>query len=139
MLNGEAYDPSDPELVKDRNHARRLIRLYNQSLETDSHIRMDLLSHGCMRNPHRRSLPAGSRCSHLYRYPSFKSKGKKIGAGIRLTDPDRPQCLDWRTSRDQSGVTIGNDVVVASGSIVTKDVPDGVVVGGNPAKVIKRV
>lgn len=66
-------------------------------------------------------------------------KERKSGAGIRLTGPDRPQCLDWRTSRDQSGVTIGNDVVVASGSIVTKDVPDGVVVGGNPAKVIKRV
>lgn len=37
------------------------------------------------------------------------------------------------------GVTIGNHVVVASGSVVTKDVPDNVVVGGNPARVIKQI
>jgi maltose O-acetyltransferase len=35
------------------------------------------------------------------------------------------------------GITIGNNAVVASGAVVTKDVPDNVVVGGNPAKVIK--
>lgn len=37
------------------------------------------------------------------------------------------------------GVTIGEGSVVAIGSIVTKDVPDGVIVAGNPAKVIKPV
>lgn len=35
------------------------------------------------------------------------------------------------------GVTIGVGAVVAAGSVVTKDVPDFAVVGGNPAKVIK--
>ena len=35
------------------------------------------------------------------------------------------------------GVVIGNNVVIASGSIVIRDVPDNVVVGGNPAKIIK--
>lgn len=37
------------------------------------------------------------------------------------------------------GVKIGNNVVIASGAVVTKDVPDNVVVGGNPAKIIKRM
>lgn len=37
------------------------------------------------------------------------------------------------------GVTIGNNVVVAAGAVVTKDVPDNVVVGGNPAKIIKNI
>ena len=37
------------------------------------------------------------------------------------------------------GVTIGNNVVVASGAVVVKDVPDNVVVGGNPAKIIKNL
>ena len=37
------------------------------------------------------------------------------------------------------GVTIGNNVVVAAGAVVTKDVPDNVVVGGNPAKIIKEL
>lgn len=33
-------------------------------------------------------------------------------------------------------VRIGKNVVVAAGSVVTRDVPDGSIVGGNPAKVI---
>ncbi|MNG72662.1 Maltose O-acetyltransferase [compost metagenome] len=33
-------------------------------------------------------------------------------------------------------VTIGPDSIVAAGAVVTKDVPPGTVVGGNPAKVI---
>ncbi|ENV71567.1 hypothetical protein F946_02926 [Acinetobacter johnsonii ANC 3681] len=33
--------------------------------------------------------------------------------------------------------TIGKGAVIASGAVVTKDVPDYAIVGGNPAKVIK--
>lgn len=36
------------------------------------------------------------------------------------------------------GVTVGKGAVVAAGSVVTKDVPPGVLVGGNPAKVLKE-
>lgn len=36
------------------------------------------------------------------------------------------------------GVTIGPNAIVAAGSVVTKDVPKGTIVGGNPAKVIGR-
>ena len=35
------------------------------------------------------------------------------------------------------GVTIGNNVVVAAGAVVTKDVPDNCLVGGVPAKKIQ--
>ena len=34
------------------------------------------------------------------------------------------------------GVTIGSHVLIAAGSVVTKSVPDNVVVGGNPARII---
>lgn len=37
------------------------------------------------------------------------------------------------------GVTVGDDAVIASGAVVTKDVPARAVVGGNPAKVIKLI
>jgi acetyltransferase-like isoleucine patch superfamily enzyme len=34
------------------------------------------------------------------------------------------------------GVSIGNNVIIGAGSIVTKSITDGMVVAGNPAKVI---
>jgi acetyltransferase-like isoleucine patch superfamily enzyme len=37
------------------------------------------------------------------------------------------------------GVTIGENTVVAAGAVVSKDVPDNVVVGGVPAKIIKTI
>lgn len=43
-----------------------------------------------------------------------------IGAGAKIIGP----------------VKIGNDVTIGANSVVTKDIPDGVVVGGNPAKIL---
>jgi maltose O-acetyltransferase len=37
------------------------------------------------------------------------------------------------------GVTVGDNAVVASGSVVTEDVPEAVVVRGNPATVVKEL
>ena len=37
------------------------------------------------------------------------------------------------------GITIGNNVVVAAGAVVTKGVPDNCLVGGVPARVIKEI
>ncbi|AXE04732.1 maltose O-acetyltransferase [Salmonella enterica subsp. houtenae] len=37
------------------------------------------------------------------------------------------------------GVTIGDNAVVASGAVVIKNVPSDVVVGGNPARIIKNL
>jgi sugar O-acyltransferase (sialic acid O-acetyltransferase NeuD family) len=36
------------------------------------------------------------------------------------------------------GLTIGSNAIVGAGSGVTKDVPDGVVVAGNPARILKE-
>lgn len=40
-------------------------------------------------------------------------------------------------ARIRAGVRIGHGAVVAMGSVVTKDVPNYCVVGGNPAQVIR--
>ena len=37
------------------------------------------------------------------------------------------------------GVTIGENSIIAAGSVVTKDVPPNVIVGGNPAKILKTL
>lgn len=38
-----------------------------------------------------------------------------------------------------AGVTIGENAIVAAGSVVTKDVPDNMIVAGSPAKVIREI
>jgi len=35
------------------------------------------------------------------------------------------------------GVTIGAQAIVGAGAVVTKDVPDGVIVAGNPARILR--
>lgn len=50
-------------------------------------------------------------------------RGAKIGANSTLLP----------------GIVIGEDALVGAGSVVTKDVPAGVVVVGNPARILKSV
>ena len=37
------------------------------------------------------------------------------------------------------GVTIGSNVVIASGSVVNRDIPDNVVAAGNPCRVVRSI
>ena len=37
------------------------------------------------------------------------------------------------------GVTIGKNCVIGAGSVVTKDIPDGVLAAGNPCRVIREI
>ncbi len=37
------------------------------------------------------------------------------------------------------GVRIGDNVVIGAGSVVTKDIPDWCIAGGNPCKVIRKI
>ncbi len=81
-----------------------------------------------------------------------------IANGVYITDSDWHGLYD-RTVRDEQvapvhigenawigdhalvlkGVTIGRNSVVAARAVVTKDVPDNVVVAGNPARVVKEL
>lgn len=177
MLAGKLYNAGDPELVNDRVNARRLTRLYNETLETDLESRTELLK-----------TLFGSTGESLYIEPTFRCDyGSNIHVGenfyanfdcvfldvceIRIGDncfvapgvhiytATHPLNAQERISGVEygipvtigdnvwiggravinPGVKIGNNVVVASGAVVTKDVPDNVVVGGNPARVIKEI
>ena len=37
------------------------------------------------------------------------------------------------------GVHIGNNVVIGSGSVVTKDIPDNVIAVGNPCRIVREI
>lgn len=70
------------------------------------------------------------------------------GHAVRRILPDfdtfgKVDIKDWAYigshSQIMPGVTIGEGAMVAAGSVVTKSVPNGMVVGGNPAKIICSV
>jgi acetyltransferase-like isoleucine patch superfamily enzyme len=50
-------------------------------------------------------------------------KGASLGTGVTVL----------------ANVTIGEDAIVGAGAIVTRDVPPGTIVAGNPARVLRRV
>ena len=47
-------------------------------------------------------------------------------------------CVLFSGAKVIGKVTIGNNVAVGAGAIVIKDIPDGCVAGGNPAKVLSH-
>ncbi len=61
MLDGELYNADDPELRRERMNARRLTRIFNDSLETDSKKRTRLLKE-----------LFGSTGEHVYVEPTFR-------------------------------------------------------------------
>ncbi|NIF31117.1 N-acetyltransferase [Enterobacter sp. Cy-643] len=61
---------------------------------------------------------------HTDKYPEIRIKrNASIGANATILP----------------GITIGENSMVGAGAVVTKDVPDNVVVVGNPAKIIKKL
>lgn len=59
--------------------------------------------------------------------PDFDCFGKvKIGSNVYIGN----------NSLIMPGVTVGDNVLIAAGSVVTHSVPDNVVIGGNPAHII---
>ncbi|WP_054028160.1 maltose acetyltransferase domain-containing protein [Bacillus sp. FJAT-28004] len=177
MLNGELYLGSDPELRKEFLNARRLTRLFNQTLETEVDKRTELLKELFGSTGENLFIEPTLRCDYGYNthigenfYANFDcvfldvceirigdncflapgvhiyTATHPLNAKVRITGLEygKPVKIGhnvWIGGRSviNPGVTIGNNVVVASGSVVTKDVPDNVLVGGNPARIIKQI
>ncbi|CCH85912.1 Putative polysaccharide acetyltransferase protein (fragment) [Modestobacter italicus] len=58
--------------------------------------------------------------------------------GIKADTVVGRNCFIGARSMLLPGVTVGDGSIVAAGAIVTKDVPAGTIVAGNPAVVIRR-
>jgi len=63
------------------------------------------------------------------------TQGPELGAPINIGE----DCWFGGNVIVLAGVTIGRGVTIGAGSVVTKDVPDFVVVAGNPARVLKKI
>ena len=68
-------------------------------------------------------LPELREKGYQYNAPVYIGKNCWLGAGVILLP----------------GVTIGDNVVIGAGSVVTKDIPSNVVAVGNPCRVLREV
>lgn len=68
-------------------------------------------------------LPELRQKGYQYNAPVHIGKNCWIGAGVIIVP----------------GITIGDNVVIGAGSIVTKDLPDNVIAVGNPCKILREV
>ncbi|MDR2090575.1 MAG: sugar O-acetyltransferase [Clostridiales bacterium] len=66
--------------------------------------------------------------------PILRNGGREYAKPVKIGD----NCWLGAGCIINPGVTIGNNVVIASGAVVTKSFPDNVVIGGVPAKIIKK-
>jgi maltose O-acetyltransferase len=164
MLAGELYWAGDAELTADRERCEALLREeaftellaavgpdttirapffcdygYNISLGANVFVNFNCVFLDCA------SITVGDRV--------------QVGPGVQLLAADHP--LDPEQRRDAlelaapieigdnvwlgggaivcPGVSIGADTVIGAGSVVTSDVPSGVVAVGNPCRVLRSV
>lgn len=73
-------------------------------------------------------------CYNIRRFLATDKKLTKLGSIILERN-----CFIGARAIIMPGVTVGKNSIVAAGAIVTKDIPENTVVGGNPAKVICTV
>lgn len=67
--------------------------------------------------------------------PVERNQGLELGKSITIGN----NCWIGGRAVINPGVTLGNNVVVGSGAVVTKSFGDNIVIGGNPAKIIKFI
>lgn len=83
----------------------------------------------------------GNNCSFSYRNMIITSTHDYSDFSTIISTPIRIGNNVWITTNVTilPGVTIGDNTVIGAGSVVTKDIPEGVFAAGNPCKVIRRI
>ncbi len=177
MVDGELYDPDDPQLVADRRAAREFTEEHNQTPVSDEARRTELVTELFGSVGNEVYLEPPFRCDYGYNihvgdgfYTNFEcvvldacpvtiGDDCMLGPGVHIYTATHPLEAAERVKGPEygkpvtigdavwvggravinPGVTIGDGAVIGSGAVVTEDVPENVVVQGNPAEVIKEV
>jgi maltose O-acetyltransferase len=166
MLAGELYRASDPELVEERRRCRELLRRLPDDpgalAELLGHLGegAEVIAPFHCDYGYNISVGAGAfvnaGCVFLDCAPIDIGERAQLGPAVQLLAADHP--LDPETRRagleNASPISIGADAwlgggaivlpgrkigaetVIGAGSVVTRDVPAGVVAAGNPCRVL---
>ena len=86
-----------------------------------------------------KEISIGDECAIAHDFTVMDSDAHEIN-GIRCNKPVHIGNHVWIGTRVTilSGVTVGDDAVIAAGSLVNKDVPSNTLVGGIPARILKE-
>ncbi|WP_317890971.1 sugar O-acetyltransferase [Granulicella arctica] len=167
MLCGELYDAGDPELMRERLSAEKVVAAYNAGAPSAA-LEGFLGAIG-----ERSTLRAPFYCDYGYNiflgdrvFLNFGcvlldvgrieiGDGTQIGPMVQIYAADHPRDPTVRAQELENGrpvvigrnvwigggaiilpgVTVGDDAVIGAGSVVTRDVPAGATVMGNPARI----
>jgi maltose O-acetyltransferase len=176
MLDGELYDPMDPELAAARARARDLCLALNATREAELEERRailrQLLARGgetvWMQPPffcdYGSNIELGERVFFNYNCVVLDVCRVRIGdftlfgPGVQILTATHPLEAELRRTQELGkpvdigsdvwvgggalilpGVRIGSRAVIGAGSVVTRDVPDGVLAAGNPCRVLRSL
>ena len=100
---------------------------YNLTLVDDTHI---YIGDDTMLGPNVTIATAGHPID-----PELRSRGLQYNLPVRIGK----NCWLGAGVIVMPGVTIGDNTVIGAGSVVTKDIPSGVVAVGNPCRIMREV
>ncbi|MWV42830.1 acetyltransferase [Paenibacillus sp. HJL G12] len=147
MISGELYLASDSQLTQERDHARKLVRIYNQTTETEVERRTQLLKQLFGSTGENLFMEPNIRCDYGYNihvgenfYANFDctildvcevriGDNCFIAPGVHIYTATHPIHPFERIAGPEYGkpVTIGNNVWIGGRSVINP----GVTVGDN--------
>jgi maltose O-acetyltransferase len=156
MLAGELYHPGCPELQAEPEACAAWLARYNAVLGEPAPVwhrllreRLQAVGEGAMLRPpfhcdygFNIRLGAGVflnyNCVILDTAQVTIGDDTRIGPAVQIYTADHPRDPAVRRSGLEKGeaVSIGNKVWIGAGSVVTRDVPAGATVAGNPARIV---